>query len=492
MMETTRDIHVQFATKTRAKSSAAKRCQGRDTSENISVSDLTVFQADGSTILDGASLNLVPGRVYALFGNNGVGKTTLVRCLAEGRLELPKECRVHVMEQLYDPEGLAEYPSCLEYLATRDEHLSEVRARIADLEQRMEEDTSCDAGVVGGTLNALYQEEEELEQSQGSRLREALAAVGFGEKRMARRPRLLSGGWQMRLRVAAAVLCRPRLLVLDEPTNFLDLEGIKVLAELVQNVLRTDDSIIVVISHNRAFLETVSTDTIQMARKSLQLQTVPFGVFLEAARDREAHQNARYEKQQLAVQRFRATIAQIQGHLRSGKTSKGAGAVTSRQVKLELIAIGATNKTESGKKYYQSRSTNAPPLEPVLLEKPPRLSLQVATDAAGVVLSLDRAAIGIADVSVLENVSLSVSMGQRIGVLGKNGAGKSLLLRALAGELPLRGGSRYVAQGKTILFYRCLLQKSGQACECFSFRSTLCRSCRQTCRRLITSSPIAA
>jgi ATPase subunit of ABC transporter with duplicated ATPase domains len=328
-----------------------KRRAGRDTSTGttISVNDLTIFQADGSTIVDGASLSLIPGRVYALFGSNGVGKSTLVRCVADGRLELPKDCRVHLMDQLYDPEELAEYNNCIEFLAERDERLNEVLAEVAEREELMENDASVDAAVVAERLSGLYDLSEELEQRQRERCSEALAAVGFGEKRMARRPRLLSGGWQMRLRVAAAVLCRPQLLILDEPTNFLDLEGIRVLAELVQNVLKQEDSIVVVISHDRAFLEAVSTDTILMARKTLQQQAVPFGVFLEAARDREAHQNARYEKQQMAVQRFRATIANIQGHLRSGKTRKGAGAVTSRQVKLELISIGATNKTESGK-----------------------------------------------------------------------------------------------------------------------------------------------
>lgn len=105
---------------------------GRNTSatSTIVVDDLTIFQADGSTILDGAKLNLQRGRVYALFGNNGVGKTTLVRCLAEGLLGLPEDVGVHVMEQLIDPNSFVLYTSCLEYVMQKDTRLVNLRSKV--------------------------------------------------------------------------------------------------------------------------------------------------------------------------------------------------------------------------------------------------------------------------------------------------------------------------------------------------------------------------
>jgi ATPase subunit of ABC transporter with duplicated ATPase domains len=147
-------------------------------------------------------------------------------------------------------------------------------------------------------------------------------------------------------------------------------------------------------------------------------------------------------------------VCQVQGQLRDGKSSKGAGAVSSRKTKLELIEIGATNKFENGKKYKQSYCfTHPPPLESVALELPPVLSLSVASDCSGVVLSLQDARIGIDGLVVLEHVEFSLSMGQRIGVLGKNGAGKSLFLKSLAAQLPLLSGTRLCCSGIRVFLF---------------------------------------
>ncbi len=133
---------------------------------------------------------------------------------------------------------------------------------------------------------------------------------------MNRPPAQLSGGWQMRLRLAAALLDDATIVIFDEPTNALDVAGIATLQTLLVEHFATPERIVIVVSHNRAFLEAVATDTILMARSTLRQQAVGFAEFLAAARAREAHQNNRFARQQEQVERYRRTIANVQAQLR--------------------------------------------------------------------------------------------------------------------------------------------------------------------------------
>jgi ATP-binding cassette subfamily F protein 3 len=271
------------------------------------VEDLTIFQVDGALIVDASKLQLVSNRVYALFGNNGAGKTTLVNAIAEGKMGMPENVNVCVVEQVC--EKIENVTDCIMFLRSKDVRLERLRKQIAGVESASGGDV--DEEKVANVLSDLLGEEEELEQSQEARCKSCLAKVGFTEIRMRRNPKCLSGGWIMRLRIAVALLSEASFFILDETTSFLDAAGIQTLQHLICDVLRSENTFIVVVSHNRAFLEAVSTDTIMLARKKLFTHNVPFDVFLAAAREREAHQTARYERQQIEVQKMRATVAKV-------------------------------------------------------------------------------------------------------------------------------------------------------------------------------------
>ena len=443
------NIHVTCMPENRA-----RRAQESEDS-HVLVNDLHI-SIEGNVLLEGASLSLHLGRVYGLFGNNGCGKTTLLKCLEDGRIEGFNAQRVHVVRQIESLDD-KKWTSGVEYLKANDSRLKEVQKKIECLENKME-DTEVDPEKVSEELSVLYDLEEELQESQDDRAKGVLAKLGFLSKRQATAPCLLSGGWQMRLRLAEALLSECNVFLFDEPTNHLDLMGIEVLKDLIVSEFVNERNVVVVISHNRAFLEDITTDTIMFARKTLRTANCDFATFMAAVKDKEKHQNARFEKQQETIARYQRTIANVQSQLKNQKNSKGNGLISSRKQKLDLIERGAINKHENGKRYKQCSRYGQNwdgKLEPVVLEPPPRISIASPSMAGvgDVLLGIEHGEIGYADRTVFKSVNFNLFKNKIVGILGKNGAGKSSLLKCLTGELQLIKGKRFISNAVKIGTY---------------------------------------
>ena len=367
-------------------------------------------------IFDGVGCRIGERARIGLVGNNGAGKTTLLRVLVgelepdEGRIELSKGLRVG-----YLPQDLVE----LEPVPVLD--LLKVRVGIAGLEARLRETELALSAAREGSLElaALLDEHARLERRfdhLGGFGFEAVAlkvlrGLGFSRGDGARSCAEFSGGWKMRIAMAALLLSVPDVLLLDEPTNHLDTESM----EWLEGWLRSHRGAIVAVSHDRRFLENMTEQTAELEHGRLTLYPCSYDRYLmekEWARERRERaaeeQKRRVEEIERFVDRFRY------------KSSKAA--------------------------QVQSRLKQLEKMEPIVLDGPEkgvRFRIPEAPDSGWEVLGVRGLSKRYGDKCVFEDVGFSVTRGERVALVGVNGAGKSTLLRLLSGvEEPTSGSVR--------------------------------------------------
>ncbi|WP_455234858.1 ATP-binding cassette domain-containing protein, partial [Thiogranum longum] len=230
-----------------------------------------------------------------------------------------------------------------------------------------------------------------------------------------------SGGWRMRLNLARALMCRSDLLLLDEPTNHLDLDAVIWL----ENWLRSYSGTLLLISHDRDFLDSVTSHILHLERERITMYTGNYSAFERVRAERLANQQAEYAKQQREV-----------AHIRSYVDRFRAKATKARQAQSRLKALQRMEQ-----------------IAPAHVDSPFHFRLLAPEQLPDPLLKLDAVAAGYDDTAVVSEVVLSLSPGDRIGLLGPNGAGKSTLIKLLAGLLkPLRG-RRDTAQDLTIGYF---------------------------------------
>jgi ATP-binding cassette subfamily F protein 3 len=364
----------------------------------LTISGVT-YRIGGRILLDQASAQIAEGSKVGLVGRNGVGKSTLLDLIRgalqpdSGTIELPRRFRIGFLAQ-EAPDGettplamvLAADSERTMLLAERDTRAEPLR--VAEIEARLVEIEAHSAPSRAARILA------------GLRLDEAMQRRPLNE---------LSGGWRMRVALAAILFAEPDLLLLDEPTNHLDLEAALWLERFLRNYRQT----LILISHDRRFLNAVTTLTLHLERGKLTAYSGGFDVFLrtrtEAARRLETlarRQSDERERLQTFVDRFRA------------KASKA------RQAQSRLKALAR--------------------LEPIVLsaeEAQPRIAFPEPLHLRPPLITLDRAAVGyVAGKPVLSRLDLRLDPDDRIALLGANGNGKTTLARLLAGQLkPMAG-----------------------------------------------------
>ena len=352
-------------------------------------------------IIDGVSFTIYPGQKVGLTGPNGAGKTTLLR-LITGRLEpdrgnvaMPKGLVVAQVQQEF---RLDQRPA-VEQVIDGDAELRQIERAIQCAEQAKE-------GARLGELHARLQSiEAPSAQARAARL---MNGLGFAPDDVDRPGTDFSGGWQMRLALAKALMSRSDLLLLDEPSNHLDLDAIVWL----EGWLRKFSGTLVLISHDRDFMDPVIDRVLRLDNGKTRFYNGNYSAYErqhaeELARNRVMHlrQQRQVEHMQAFVNRFRA------------KASKARQA-QSRLKALSKMAVIAPAHADSPFEF----SFRAP-------EKLPRPLLR-----------LEDAAVGYGDDPVVKGVDMTLFPGQRMGLLGANGTGKSTFLRLLAGELPAMRG----------------------------------------------------
>src|SRR4051812_34932134 len=358
-----------------------------------------VFDAWGRRFFDGATVSLPKDAKVGLVGRNGVGKTTLFKLiqgelvLGSGEINLPKAARLGVVDQ----EHPATPVSLIDTVLAADERRADL---LAALETAPPED-----------LGDIYARLIEIDADRApSRAAEILAGLGFTQADLARPMAEFSGGWRMRVALAASLFAEPDLLLLDEPTNYLDLEGALWLEARLQKYPHTA----IVISHDRELLNNSVDHILHLKDGKLDLYPGGYDNFehqlSEKLRLQEASRakiEARREHLQSFVDRFRA------------KASKA----TQAQSRLKMIA-----KLPPVSAVIEERVT------PFVLPSPER-------PLPPPLLRLENAAVGYGGPPILKRLDLRLDIDDRIGLLGVNGAGKSTFAKLVAGALTTQSGT---------------------------------------------------
>ena len=368
----------------------------------------------GRLLLHQVNLRIHPGQRVGVTGANGSGKSSLFALIRgelsadAGELTLPPTWVIaHVAQETPAVER-----SALEYVLDGDRELREIETALGEAERA--EDGHRQAELHG-----------RLEAAGGysarARASRLLSGLGFADTELTHPVAHFSGGWRMRLNLAQALMCRSDLLLLDEPTNHLDLDAVLWLEEWLCAYPGT----LLLISHDRDFLDRVVTHVAHLEHEGLELYAGGYSDFELRRAERLAQQQAAHERQQREVQRVQAFVQRFR-----------AKATKARQA-------------QSRRRAASRRGQRAP----AHVESP----VQVASPPPGKVpsplLKLEAAEAGHGRHTVLGGVAMTFHPGDRIGLLGPNGAGKSTLVRLIAGELSPSAGARELAADTRIGYF---------------------------------------
>ncbi len=365
-------------------------------------------------LFEKASFQIHPGQKVGLTGANGCGKSSLLSLVLgelhpdQGDFLLPRDwLTAHVAQEM--PAGLGQ---AIEYVLDGDAELRKIEHGIKAAESRNQ-------GERLAVLHAHY------ETAGGyvarSRAGQLLNGLGFKPGDEDRAVKEFSGGWRMRLNLAQALMCRSDLLLLDEPTNHLDLDAVIWLENWLCNYPGT----LLLISHDRDFLDRVTSHIAHMEQQRITLYTGNYTAFERVRAERLANQQASYVKQQREI-----------SHIRSYVDRFRAKATKARQAQSRLKALQRMEQ-----------------IVPAHVDSPFHFSFRQPEKVPRPLLQLKAISAGYAALTILSQLNLTLSPGDRIGLLGRNGAGKSTLIKVLAGELAVQQGEWLSAKDLAIGYF---------------------------------------
>ncbi|KAF8523125.1 P-loop containing nucleoside triphosphate hydrolase protein [Hysterangium stoloniferum] len=392
---------------------AAASSKGKSKDIHLPAIDVTF---GSNRILTGASLTLASGRRYGLIGRNGVGKSTLLRHIALREVPVPAHITILFVEQEIIGDDTLAIDSVLKADVWRDHLLREERVlndRLASLEKEGDERRHEDAREEAeARLAEVHERLADMEAETGpARAAALLAGLGFSESDQQRPTKLFSGGWRMRLALARALFVKPNLLLLDEPSNHIDLNALAWL----EDYLQTWPGTILVVSHDRAFLDAVATDIVHQHSNRLDYYKGNFTQFYATKSERDRNMRKEYENQVVYRQHLQAFIDRWRYNANRGSSAQA-------QMKIKILE-------------------KLPDLEPPPSEDTEKFRFPDAEKISPPLLQLSNVTFGYTeDRPILSGIDIDVGADSRIAVVGANGAGKSTLIKLLTGELaPLAG-----------------------------------------------------
>jgi ATP-binding cassette, subfamily F, member 3 len=391
-------------------------------SKDIKVEQIDVTIAS-QRILTDTNLTLAYGRRYGLVGQNGIGKSTLLRALSRREVAIPTHISILHVEQEITGDDTPALQAVLDADVWRKHLLAEqekISAQLAGIERERGglADTSKDAARLDReregldtTLADIHAKLSEMESDKAEpRAASILAGLGFSPERQQFATKTFSGGWRMRLALARALFCEPDLLLLDEPSNMLDVPSITFLS----NYLQTYPSTVLVVSHDRAFLDEVATDIIHQHSERLDYyKGANFTSFYATKEERRKTAKREYENQMAQRAHLQAFIDKFRYN--AAKSSEAQ----SRIKKLEKMPVLTPPEAE------YTVSFKFPEVEKL---SPPIIQM------SNVTFGYDP------KIPLLSKVDLDVQLDSRIGIVGPNGAGKTTVLKLLIGALTPTAG----------------------------------------------------
>ena len=373
-----------------------------------------ILKRGTNTLLEQTSATIHTGQKVGLVGKNGCGKSSLFALLKGelqpegGEVSLPKNWAISWVNQ----ETPALEISAIDYVIQGDR---EYTSLMAQLEKANAENNG---NLIATTHAQLDTIDAWTIQSRAATL---LNGLGFSTEQLNLPVKSFSGGWRMRLNLAQALICRSDLLLLDEPTNHLDLDAVIWLERWLTNYRGT----LLLISHDRDFLDPIIDRVIHIENQQLHEYTGNYTSFEIQRATKISQQNAAYQQQQRKVAHLQSFIDRFKA--KATKAKQAQSRIKALE-KMELIA-------------------------PAYADSPFEFEFKPPFALPSPLLMMEKVATGYGGKTVLESVKLNLVPGSRIGLLGRNGTGKSTLIKLLAGELAAQSGHVQLAKGVQLGYF---------------------------------------
>lgn len=380
----------------------------------ITVEGLTV-EFGGTTLFKDISFQINEGDRIALMGKNGAGKSTLLKILAgvrnatRGSVSVPKECVVAYLPQhLMTEDGRTVREEASQAFA----HLMETEAEINSLNEQLSTRTDYESDEYMALIERVSELSEKFYAIDMTHFDEdvekTLLGLGFKRTDLDSPTSEFSGGWRMRIELAKLLLKNPDVLLLDEPTNHLDIESILWLEDFI----KTSSKAVVVISHDRRFVDAITTRTIEVTMGRIYDYKASYSHYLELRKERREQQMKQYEEQQKMIQETKDFIERFKGTY--SKTLQVQSRVKMLE-KLEIIEVDEEDTSALRLKFPPSPRSGTYPVQ---------------ADGVGKAYGEKR---------VFANASFMIERGDKVAFVGRNGEGKSTLVKCIMNEIEHEG-----------------------------------------------------
>ena len=394
----------------------------------ISLDNLTVSYG-GWTLFDGISFLINEKDRIGLVGKNGAGKTTLLRIITgeqqptEGTVSINGECTIGYLPQQM---RVADTTTLKAETEKAFEEVLRLEAEIASLTTQIAERTDYESEEYADLLHKLNDAQDHYHilggDTREADIEKTLLGLGFKRTDFDRATSEFSGGWRMRIELAKLLLRRPSIFLLDEPTNHLDIESIQWLEEY----LKSYNGAVLLISHDRAFLDNVTTRTVELSLGHIYDYKVPYSKFVELRAERRAQQMAAYENQQKLIEKTEEFIEKFRY-----KPTK------SNQVQSRIKQLERLERIEVEEEDLATLNIKFPPA--------PR-SGQIVAEIKDVGKSFG-------EKHIFSGANFTIERGQKIALVGRNGEGKTTMARMIIGELEQTLGTIKLGANVNIGYY---------------------------------------
>lgn len=380
----------------------------------ITVNDVAV-EFGGTTLFSDVTFSINENDKIALMGKNGAGKSTLLKIVAgmqkatRGGIAAPKDAVI-----AYLPQHLLTQDQCtvFEEASKAFSGIFKMKSEIDQINEELTVRTDYESDAYMKLIERVSELSEKFyaieEINYDAEVEKVLKGLGFQRTDFTRPTSEFSGGWRMRIELAKILLQKPDLILLDEPTNHMDIESIQWLEEF----LTTNAKAVMVISHDRAFVENITNRTIEVTMGRIYDYRAKYSHYLELRKDRRAHQQKAYDEQQKMIAETKEFIERFKGTY--SKTLQVQSRVKMLE-KLDLVEVDEIDNSALRLKFPPSPRSGQ---YPIVVEE---LSKSYGEHV------------------VFKNASMVIERGQKVAFVGKNGEGKSTMIKAIMGEIDFEG-----------------------------------------------------
>ena len=394
----------------------------------ISLDNLTVSYG-GWTLFDNISFLINPKDRIGLVGRNGAGKTTLLRLIVgqqqptSGAVTINGECTIGYLPQQMK---VADTTTLAEETAKAFDEVLRLEAEIGRITHEIAERTDYESAAYEQLLHRLTEAQDRYHilggETRDADIEKTLLGLGFRREDFGRATSEFSGGWRMRIELAKLLLRRPSIFLLDEPTNHLDIESIQWLEEYLRNY----NGAVLLISHDRAFLDNVTTRTVELSLGRIYDYKVPYSKYVVLRAERRAQQMAAYENQQRMIEKTEEFIEKFRY-----KPTK------SNQVQSRIKQLEKIDRIEVEEEDSAALNIKFPP----------------APRSGQIVAEIREAGMSFGAKHVFSGADFVIGKGDKIALVGRNGEGKTTLAKMIVGLLTPTEGSIRIGANVNIGYY---------------------------------------